>query len=289
MLVIVLIAVLAGCTATARPAPATGPSDDPGALIEGRTALLARDGPYRDPDQVERSRGRDAAQLLLAQPDNVTDLDAAFGRLGYTAAHGVDSATGRRYSMYSTSPTAEPAWGVVLIDRSAPLRFVLEVPHPGFDTNTDKIGVALYHLVPGSVLLVAGAHRAAADGAADVAHNDKSMFNVLATEFAKGGLKQIQLHGFADNNLPDAQVVVSTGAGRAIPLARDLANGLQGAGLVVCRAWAAKCGRLEGTTNVQGKAADEIGAQFVHLEMGWAVRGDPQRRDVVVHAIAGCL
>lgn len=288
-LAIAVVLMLGGCSEQALPAPVPGPSGDPLAVVEERTALLSRDGPYRDPDQAERAQGRAAARLLLAGSDDVTDLDGAFGRLGYDSAHGVDAATGRRYSMFSMSVTDGPAWGLVLADRSAPLRYVIEVPHPGFDTNTDKLGVALYRLVPGSVLLVAGAHRAAGNGAADVAHNDMSMFHVLATELARGGLSQVQLHGFADKNLPDAQAVVSTGAGRVSPLARDVASSLQGAGVIVCRAWAATCGRLEGTTNVQGKAADDIGAQFLHIELGWVIRGNPERLDAVARTVAARL
>ncbi|MFF5232811.1 hypothetical protein [Dactylosporangium sp. NPDC000521] len=272
------------CSEQALPAP----SDDLLAVVEARTALLSRDGPYRDPDQTERAQGRAAARLLLAGSDDVTDVVGAFGCLGYDTAHSVDAATGRRYSMFSMSVTDAPAWGLVLADRSAPPRYVVEVPHPGSDTDTDKLGVALYRLVPGSVLLMAGAHRAAGHGAADVAHNDMSMFHVLATELARGGLSQVQLHGFADEHFPGAQAVVSTGAGRASPLAREVASGLQDAGVVVCRAWATT-GRLAGTTNVQGQAADDLGAQFVHIELGRSVRGDPGSRDAAARAIAGRL
>ena len=288
LVVVAMAVVLMGCTEAKR-TPAVAPPEDPGALIEAQTAKLSPNGPYRDPDQAERAQARDAVRLLLAHPDDVTGQDAAFGKLGYAAAHGVDPVTGRQYSMFSMSATAEPAWGVLLVDRSAPPRVVFEVPHPGFDTNTDGLGVALYHLVPGSVLLVAGAHRAAANGDADVAHNDKSMFHVLATEFARGGLGQIQLHGFADKNLPGAQVVVSTGTGQVTQQAHGVADGLETEGLVVCRAWATTCGRLEGTTNVQGKAADALGRPFVHLELGWVIRRDAQRREVVAKVLASHL
>ncbi|MEV4134793.1 hypothetical protein AB0J72_21795 [Dactylosporangium sp. NPDC049742] len=265
------------------------PSDDLLAVVAERTALLSRDGPYRDPDQAERAQGRAAARLLLAGSGDVTDLDGAFGRLGYDSSHSVDAATGRRHSMFSMSVTYGPAWGLVLADRSAPPRYVIEVPHPGFDINTDRLGVALHRMVPGSVLLMAGAHRMAGNGGADVAHNDRSMFHVLATELARGGLSQVQLHGFADKHLPGAQAVVSTGAGRVSPLARDVAAGLQEAGVVVRRAWTATLGRLEGTTNVQGRAAADIGAPFLHIELSWAIRGNPERLDTVAHAIAGRL
>jgi hypothetical protein len=103
------------------------------------------------------------------------------------------------------------------------------------------------------------------------------------------GLPQIQLHGFADKNLPDAQAIVSTGAGRANGLARDLADSMEDAGLDTCRAWTQKCGRLEGARNEQGQAADELAATFVQLELGYSVRGHPEGRDLVVRAIADCF
>ncbi|GGM48858.1 hypothetical protein GCM10007977_058070 [Dactylosporangium sucinum] len=262
----------------------------PGSIVEAHTARLSRDGPYRDPSAPERAKARAAVRLLLDRPDDRAAVDAAFGALGYPASAGTDPATGRPYRMFAMSPTEEPAWGLLLVDRSAPPSVVVEVPHPGFDTNTDKLGVAVHRLVPGAVLLVAGAHRAAQGGAADVAHNSGSMFHTLATAFAGRGLPQVQLHGFADRNLPEAQVVVSTGAGAPGRLARDLASGLEaGTGLVVRRAWDQRCGRLEGAGNEQGKAAAAVGAQFIHLELGWVIRRDPRQRAAVARALGRLL
>jgi len=56
--------------------------------------------------------------------------------------------------------------------------------------------------------------------------------------------------------------------------------------VTVCRAWARACGRLEGTTNVQGRAAAERGSVFVHVELSNSVRADAARRAVVVEALA---
>jgi hypothetical protein len=152
--------------------------------------------------------------------------------------------------------------------------------------NTETLGIAVNRRVRGSVLLVAGAHRLAGNGDGDVAHNPKSLFHVVATEFARDGLPQIQLHGFADKNLPGAQAIVSTGAGPLRRLAKDLAHSLEDVGLDTCRAWSQKCGRLEGTRNEQGQAAGELNSTFVHLELGYSVRRDEAGRDLVVRAIA---
>ncbi|WP_238011495.1 hypothetical protein KZZ52_47915 [Dactylosporangium sp. AC04546] len=283
--------LLAACGHRVEGSPPPPPdSADPGSLVEAHTARVSRDGPYRDPTDHERAQAREAVRQLLDRPGDGAALGAAFGALGYTAAEGADPATGRPYRMFSMSPTEEPAWGILLVDRSAPPRVVVEVPHPGFDTNTDKLGVAVHRLVPGAVLLVAGAHRAAGGGAADVAHNSGSMFHTLATAFAERGLPQVQLHGFADTNRPEAQVVVSAGAGAPTRLARELATGLErDAGLVVRRAWEQRRGRLEGTGNDQGRAAAALGAEFVHLELGWVIRRDPRQRAAVARTLAGLL
>jgi hypothetical protein len=178
------------------------------------------------------------------------------------------------------------AWGIVLVDLSAPARLVIEVPHPNFDLKTERMGVHLFRLTPGAVLLMAGAHRKAGGGAADVAHNEQSLFNVLAAESADQHMPQIQLHGFADENLPGQDAVVSTGASFVAPAASRLADRLAEIGLATCRAWADRCGHLEGTLNVQGRAADGAGSVFIHLELNWRVRGDDRLRAEAMNAVA---
>lgn len=265
------------------------PGQDPGILIEAMTAGMSSDGPYRDPVAEERAQARRAVRLLLEQPDDLAGQDEVFESLGMRAIHDVDVATGRAFSIFIAVGSDERAWGALLVDRSETPQHLIEVPHPAFDLNTEKLGLALQQRLPGSVLLVAGAHRAAAGGSADVAHNSGSLFHVLATEFARGGLPQIQLHGFADKNLPDAQVVVSTGAAEVTTLARELATALADAGLVTCRAWSAKCGQLEGTRNEQGQMAAELDRTFIHLELGWSVRRQESNRELVARTIADQL
>jgi hypothetical protein len=287
-LAVLLLAITAcGTSAVARSLP--GDDDDPARVIARLVAGLDRDGPYSDPSTAEAERGRAAVRRMLDAPADTAGLDAAFGGLGFTPRHGTDPATGRAYAMYTMSPDRSPAWGAVVIDRTAPVRVVVEVPHPAFDLHTEVIGVALHRLVPGSVLLVAGAHRDAADGKGDVAHNDRSMFHLMATEFAGRGVPQIQLHGFADRNLPEREAVVSTGSGPTGALAEGVAAAFGRAGLNTCRAWAEPCGRLEGTRNEQGIAAAAAGAAFLHVELGYAVRSAPARRDTVARAVAEAL
>jgi hypothetical protein len=289
MLGALLLLVLAACgtSGVARSLPVN--DDDPASVIAHAVASLDKNGPYRDPSTAEAEQARAAARLILDAPSDNAGLDRAFGGLGFTAKHGTDPATGRPYAMFTMPTDAEPAWGTVLIDRSAPVRVVLEVPHPAADLHTEVIGTALYRLRPGSVLLVAGAHRDAAGGKGDVAHNDRSMFHLLATEFAGRGIPQIQLHGFADRNLPEREAVVSTGSGPTSALAEGVAAAFSRAGLNTCRAWAQPCGGRGGPRHEPGGAAAAAGAAFLHVELGYAVRSVPARRDLVAKAMVEAL
>ncbi|MCG5459097.1 hypothetical protein PSH03_004862 [Micromonospora sp. PSH03] len=276
----------AGACADAEPKSEQQRGPDPELLIDELTAGLSRDNPYRDPDAGERAAAQRAARSLVTEPDAGADLDRVFDDLGFRAHHGADPVTGRPFSLYLADGSDDRSWGAVLVDRSTTPRTVIEVPHPGFDINTEKLGLVLYRKAPASVLLVAGAHRQAADGDADVAHNDRSLFHALATEFADNGLDQIQLHGFADRNLPTSDAVVSTGSAPVTPVARRIADGLSGAGLNTCRAWVKKCGQLEGKTNEQGRAAAALDAVFIHLELSWSVRRDTEARSRVARVLA---
>jgi hypothetical protein len=283
--VVLLVAALAlgGCT---------GSGDDPvdlDAVMSGHAEGLTRDGPYRDPRPDERQLAREVVRSLLAPPGTPRTEDDLLARLGFRATHGVDPVSDRRFSLYLADGSDERAWGALLVDRSAPLRSVVEVPHPSFDINTEKVGLSVQRRVPGSLLVVAGAHRDAAGGLADVAHNDRSLFHVLTTALGRAGLPQVQLHGFADRNLPKADVVVSSGAAPVTGLVRGVARGLEDAGIEVCRAWTTRCGRLEGVTNEQGSAAAEHDGEFLHLELGWSLRKDADRRDAVADAVAAVL
>ncbi|MGW5556131.1 hypothetical protein ACWER9_02765 [Micromonospora sp. NPDC003944] len=278
-----------GACADAEPSSEQQRGPDPELLIDELTAGLSRDDPYRDPNAAERATARRAARLLVTDPDADADLRRVFADLGFRAHRGTDPATGRPFDLYLAEGSDDRSWGAVLVDRGTTPRTVIEVPHPGFDINTEKLGLALYRKTPASVLLVAGAHRQAAGGDADVAHNDRSLFHTLAAEFAKNSVDQIQLHGFADRNLPTSDAVVSTGSAAVTPVARRIADGLSGAGLNACRAWAQKCGQLEGKTNEQGRAAAELRAVFIHLELSWSVRRDAEARSRVATVLAAQL
>jgi hypothetical protein len=246
-------------------------------------AGLDDDAPYRPPEAAER-RDLLSALRALESGDPASAADEA-GELGYTFRTGVDSETGRPFGL-AVNAADERAWGWYLVDLSAPPRLVIEVPHPNSDLHTEKIGLALYQAVPGSVLAVAGTHRRAADEAGDVAHRTDSMFHAVASDLAGRGLPQVQLHGFHDDNLPDTDVVISPGAGPADDAVRRVANRTEDEGFEVCRPWRQNCGRLEGTTNEQGRDAAEQGTLFVHVEINRSVRDDRDAWSRLVRALA---
>jgi hypothetical protein len=232
-------------------------------LLRSFTAAQSTRQPYRHPT---------AAELRTAETGFAAFLDGAphhLGELGFSVADD---------SLVVQEPGTERAWGLYAIDRSVPPSLVVEVPHASSDLRTDLIGLALFRQVPGAVLAVAGAHRRREDPA----HDTRTVFHVVTTLLARRGLPQVQLHGFNDRTLPEADVVLSGGATDAGDAARRAADRLAVAGFRVRRAWAEPCRGLAGTTNVQSQAAG--GTPFLHVELNRTTR--ETRRDDVVRALA---
>lgn len=254
---------------------------DLGGELSRFAAGLHDDAAYRPPEPDERARLLSVLRALR-EGDPRRAQDEA-GRLGYSVRTGVDSGTGRAFGL-AVNPADERAWGWYLVDLSAPVRLVVEVPHPNFDLHTEEIGLALYRAVPGSLLAVSGTHRRVAGGAGDVAHRTDSMFHAVAGDLAGQGLPQVQLHGFHDDNQPDTDVVISPGAGDAGDSVRRVADRID-EDLRVCRSWRQECGRLEGTRNEQGRDAAARGTVFVHLEISRSVRDDHDAWSKLVHAV----
>jgi hypothetical protein len=252
-----------------------------------RLAAGARpDGPYRPPSTAERQSAVAAIRRVIAGNASSDDTKA-LAALGMRTGTGLDAATGRRYAVSASEPGAERGWGAAIADLSpCSTQLLVEVPHLRSDLHTEDLGLALFRAVPSSVLLVAGAHRRAMNGEADVAHRTDSLFHAVATDVGARGVLQIQLHGFDDASLPDKDAVVSAGAGAPGPAAEGVAQQLALLGLNVCRAWTAGCGSLEGRTNVQGQAAAAAGTAFVHLELSRTIRDDARRRSEVANALA---
>ncbi len=164
-------------------------------------------------------------------------------------------------------------WGAVVLPPEAEL--VVEVPHPGADRHTTHLGHALHRAIPAAALLVAGAHRTAGGGSADVAHRADSLFHAFAQTLA---LPELQLHGFAARSAPHTDVVLTAGAGEPTELHERLAAALARQGFR-----RRHHDHLAGRTNVQGIAAAACGRPFLHLELAPLLR--LRRRDAVVEAV----
>lgn len=229
-----------------------------------RLRAMAADGPYRPPTPEERAEAVVVLRAVLA--DDPPHLAGTPLRIS-TAADD----TGLPFTMLTDTASG---WGTVLLRRAPEL--LIEVPHPGSDRLTARMGLELFQAIPTAALLVAGAHRNAADGAADVAHRTDSLFHAFAQTLA---LPEIQLHGFAADTAPDTDAVVSPGAGEQRELHRQTEKALRQHGFRVCHHE-----RLAGRTNVQGIAAAARGRIFLHLELAPLVR--IHHRGAVVDAIA---
>lgn len=229
-------------------------------LVDGFTTALSADASYSSPDAPRKT-----ARSLLegGSPD------------GFSVNRGRDSATGRDYTVARSSGGD----GLYLVDLSAPMRVVFQVPHPNTDLDTQQIGLALFRAVPGSMLMVSGTNRRVMDAA----HDEDSVFQALAVRLADKDVPQVQIHGFHDDSLPSVDVVISPGSAATGSLVRGIASSLDN-DFDVCRGWDSKCGQLEGTRNVQGKACAAAKAPFAHVELSRTVR--ESRQDEVVAAIA---
>lgn len=253
------------------------------ARIETFTDAMSARQAYRPPTLVERATAARGFADVIAH-DQTTDADLT--RLGFSIADLVDPETHRPFTLIQNEPDTERAWGMYLIDRSAAPSLAVEVPHPAFDLHSELFGLDLFRRSPGAILMVAGAHRRADAGQADVAHDSDSMFQVMATYLVGRGLAQVQMHGFDNQSAPGFDIVLSTGLTPAGQPAIRAGAGFRAAGFATCQAWAQVCAGLEGTTNVQGQLAKADGTTFLHVEMSRTVRDNSSSPATVGQVLA---
>lgn len=281
-------AVLGGLAGIVTLAGLSGCGSSSAAGLDGALADLVTGldpaGPYRHPTSDERRQARTATDQLITG-DTGPATAALYAALGITVTTVTDTATGRRFAVAAGEHHTERAWGLLIIDLTVTAHLLIEIPHPVADQNTEHLGLTLLRAVPGAALIVAGAHRRAAEGRADVAHQPNSLFHVLTELMADRGLAQLQLHGFQDDSLPGMNIVISAGAGQPDPRTEHAADRLADAGFDVCRAWRRNCGSLEGRRNAQGRAAADHGQPFTHLEINRSTRTDPAQHVKLIDAL----
>ncbi len=254
------------------------------------TGQLTPRGPYRPPDPAERDSVLGAvAALVAAGPDAGGDTGRDARRVLQDAGFVVEvarDAAGRGFLLARSDPASARSWGLIALPLGRTPRLLVEVPHPNSDYGTEEVGLAVLAAAPDAIYLQAGAHRRAADERADVAHEEDSMFHALAVDLSvRMRLPQLQLHGFGDRDDLDEDVVLGpTDPQQAV---RELADRMEEADLSVCRSWAQRCRGLEGTTNVQGRAAERDGLVFAHVEMSADTRKQPESVARALATLAG--
>ncbi|SDC74908.1 hypothetical protein SAMN05216505_103412 [Streptomyces prasinopilosus] len=292
---VLLVLTLTGCQAdtgeeTGDNVPVSRELVDLRGRVLTYTKAFRPGGAYTPPDAGQRDRLARGIGRLLDR--DVREADDLLAPIGLRVTRLTDTATGRRYDEVAASGEgASAGWGRLYLNADSPVRWSAQVPHPVSDRETESLGLRLLEDNPGGALVLAGAHRRAGDGerVADVAHREDSAFHLMVVELQKRGVPGIQLHGFAESSAKRYDAILSGGAAQSAPgEASVLADRLEEDGLRVCRGWSAHC-PLEGTTNVQGKAAQQHHAVFLHLELAPDGRGEGPDSQEVVDALSGLL
>ncbi len=225
-------------------------------------------------------------------------------------------AEGREVIVLEESGTVPKGWGTFVVDPAPRSALVLEVPHVGYDIDTETEGVDVFRHTRARALLVAGAHRCANAEAtpcsgqtdvcggprykvSDAAHFTGALFQAAHEELSSRwpGTLSVSLHGHSDASCED--VFLSSGvAGDPGPVVPLLLRALLASGALTAGAAGvpgSSCD-LVGSTNVQGRAsngspspctaaATAASGRFVHAEQSRRVRGDARLRKVVADAL----
>ncbi len=233
---------------------------------------------YRAPS---RDDARDVANYVetLLRADGAPPPPPAGWRLteldGVLVVAPVGRARDRGWGTYAVRPGGRP------LD--------VQVPHPRSDRRTEEMGLALFQATQARLLMVAGAHRTAGGGDADVAHRSDTVFAAVSSDVVDEDTVVVQLHGFApDQHDAPSDVIVSSGTREGSRLVRRIIRALDDAALDAC-VYGDGCDVLGGTRNVQAEAAREAGAQFLHVEVSARVRDDDDRRDLLVRTLGAAL
>ncbi len=187
---------------------------------------------------------------------------------------------------------AEAGLGVYAVREAAgaPATLVVEVPHPRADRWTEGLGVELFSALDADALLVAGAHRTAGSGSADVAHQPASAFAAVDRAIVGTGTVVVQVHGFdASWHRGSADVVLSSTDPTPGTVVEELADALEDSGFDTCVYDGERCDALAGTRNAQAAHARAVGATFVHLELAADLREAGPAREEVVEALTETL
>lgn len=275
---------VAAADATAAAALVPAPGTDLTTLVTNFVAPFNSSMPYREPNSTELANGIAGVQRLAISGADATGL---LTPLGFTVSSGIDSVTKKPYIIAYNELGTNRGWGLYLVDLSAPVRLILEVPHPVSEQYTVQMGLQHWQAVAGSMLMIAGAHKDAASGLADVALHTGSMFHGVAASFASMKLPQIQYHGYDDATAPTLTHVVSAGTGIVGSAIKRVSQELISAGFSVGNAWdsSGSGSGLTATSNVQGLDAASKATTWIHVTTNLTTRSSTDARKLTATAV----
>lgn len=193
--------------------------------------------------------------------------------------------------------------GAVALRVAADAPIIVEIPHSFFDEGTLPIGIAVFEELGARALIVNTVHRGgvgpdeqrmerarSGTSESDVAHQAQSFFHQAHLELGRIWPKAhvVQLHGFRDEKVPTAKIVVSAAGTSAItaPLARALNDAL---GVGTARLYPEEVDQLGGTQNVQAQASRDESRAFLHIEIAASLRTQMVRQKSLQERFARAL
>jgi hypothetical protein len=178
--------------------------------------------------------------LFRAIDDSLADGDtgdwcgviSSAGAAGYAVRRFYDTSTGRWF-VYGSDTTVD-GQSYFLLNPFAKRNLVIEVPHAGFETETDREGVGIFKALAARALLVNREHRCSdrkgttCDGRttqcrgffrqSDVAHHPANTFMLLHERLASDSRSRfVQLHGMDGRMTASSRNVAQIGDGTVSP------------------------------------------------------------------------
>jgi hypothetical protein len=257
------------------------------ALLNTFIAPLSAVQGYREPTGTELTNALAGLGKLLT---STTDASTLLTPLGFTVVTDIEAVTKKSFALaYSAPPTDQRGWGFFLFDLSAPIDLIIEAPHPIADPNSAQMAFAHWQKRKGALLMVAGAHKDAASGLANVSLQTNNVFHQLAASYASRKIGQIQWHTYTDATAPGLTQVVSAGTGNAGAAVKRVSTELTAAGFAVGNAWDSSGSgtSLTAVTNVQGLDAAAKGSTWIHIENNLTTANDTAARAKAVQAVYG--
>lgn len=236
---------------------------------------------YRPPGVAE------SAALVVAFEAALEGRPVDVSPWGYEALTHADS-----FALRERAPPSR-GWGRYRVRHGDAWPLVLQAPHVGSDRFTGTIATALFHATRARLVAFSSARRDLPG--ADQANAADAPFARLGEAVAAAGApwRLLQLHGYGAEtarryDLPEDGLVLSNGTRTIDPGLRALAACWRDAGFDV-RLFPEEAAYPGGTRNAVGAALRRGDAQFIHVEMGLALRQGLVRRPHTLHRFSVCL